>query len=144
MSSQLTPLQRFFAKVDITAGCWNWTASTRRGGYGQFFIGKGEDGSKIIATAHRFCYEAFIGEIPDGLEPDHLCRNPACVRPDHLEMVTHRENCIRGTGIASRAKNTHCIHGHEFNAANTYIRKGNGRRSCRRCHAERMAKRARV
>ena len=143
MQPHSTPLQRFFAKVDITDGCWNWTAGTRRGGYGQFFIRKRADRSHVVATAHRFCYEALLGEIPDGLEPDHLCRNPACVRPDHLELVTHRENSIRGTSFASRANNTHCIHGHEFDEKNTLIRK-NGTRACRRCHADREAKRARV
>jgi hypothetical protein len=43
-------------------------------------------------------YEQHFGSIPENLELDHLCRNPACVRPDHLEPVTHLENLRRGAG----------------------------------------------
>lgn len=46
--------------------------------------------------AHRVYYERFVGPVPDGLEPDHLCRVRPCIRPDHLELVTHLENCRRG------------------------------------------------
>jgi hypothetical protein len=53
--------------------------------------------------AHRVVYRQFMGEIPAGLELDHLCRQPACVRPDHLEAVTHAENIRRGYA-AKRAR----------------------------------------
>lgn len=42
-----------------------------------------------------------------GLEFDHLCRNKLCVRPDHLEAVTHTENVRRGnspSAIAARKR----------------------------------------
>jgi len=53
--------------------------------------------------AHRFIYEKFKGPIPEGLTLDHSCRNPICVNPDHMEPVTHAENCRRG----ERAKLNH-------------------------------------
>jgi hypothetical protein len=69
-----------------------------------------------------------VGPIPEGLTIDHLCKNPGCVRPDHLEAVTMRENIRRG----SWASRTHCINGHEYTEENTY-RMPSGYRDCRRC-----------
>jgi hypothetical protein len=77
----------FWAKVDKTETCWLWTGAMLNG-YGKFWAGK-------TVFAHRWSYERFIGPIPKGLHLDHLCRVPACVRPDHLEAVTNRENVLR-------------------------------------------------
>jgi len=74
-----------------------------------------------------------VGPIPAGLQLDHLCRNRACVRPDHLEPVRSRENTLRGFGpSAINARKTVCAHGHPFDEANTG-RSPNGRRFCREC-----------
>jgi len=70
--------------------CWLWTDVPNDMGYGVFGVGQ-----KVV-RAYRWSYERFVGPIPDGLMPDHLCHNPPCVRPDHLEPVTNRENCLRG------------------------------------------------
>ena len=91
---------RFWAKVNQNGPvpahrpdlgpCWQWTAALDREGYGRFHW-LGQNG-----LAHRIAYEMLIGPMPAGLEPDHLCRNRACVNPLHIEPVTHRENTLRG------------------------------------------------
>ena len=127
--------ERFFLKVRMTHTCWVWTgATTRRRGYGRIRVGGGE---KMLA--HRLAYEWFVGPIPEGLVLDHLCRNPRCCNPQHLEAVDHRENCLRGTSPwAQNARKTHCANGHEFTPENTRISRG--ARDCRACKRERAAR----
>jgi hypothetical protein len=100
--------------------CWEWPLARKSDGYPIV----GWDGR--TRHAHRVAYEFLVGPIPDGLTLDHLCRNRGCVNPDHLEPVTHQENC-------RRARKDYCAHGHELTPENTYIRPSNGRRACREC-----------
>ena len=65
-------------------------AAVNADGYGTFWDGERK------RLAHVVAYELFVGPVPDGRELDHLCRVPACVRPTHLEPVTHAENLRRG------------------------------------------------
>lgn len=119
---------RFLDKVtDGPGGCWQWTAHIKPNGYGQFKV------NGRPQYAHRVAYEALRGPIGHGLVIDHLCRNRACVNPDHLEPVTHRTNILRGVGVAAvRSRMTHCARGHAFDAANTYLARNNTRH-CRVC-----------
>ena len=133
---------RFWAKV--TRGgvdeCWLWTGAINHGGYGRF---RGRDGRAVLA--HRFAYEAVIGQIPDGLHIDHLCRVRACVNPSHLEAVTQTVNNKRVPPQASpfvarrNAARTHCAQGHPYDESNTG-RRASGHRYCRACARERMAR----
>ena len=116
---------RFWSKVACRGGCWEWTASLRRG-YGRFSIGY------RTFPAHRVAYEMLVGPIPDGLTLDHLCRNKACVNPDHLEPVTGVENTQRGPSGEFNLAKTHCPQGHPYDAENTYYQPNGGRR-CRVC-----------
>lgn len=125
---------RLLGKVDLSdpLGCWEWQASTSNGGYGQFKL------NGTMARAHRVSYELFVGQIPDGMVLDHLCRNRRCVNPAHLEAVTQDENMARG----ARATATHCSYGHEFTPENTRHRdRKNGERVCRTCVKRRKAER---
>lgn len=71
-------------------GCWEWQLALDKDGYGT----KWTDCKKYYA--HRYIYEQYKGSIPAEMELDHLCRNPCCVNPDHLEIVTSVENTRRG------------------------------------------------
>ena len=128
-----TAEQRFWTKVDKTGPCWEWTGYRRPDGYGQVRV----DG--VLLAAHRYSWSLRYGPVPDGLTLDHLCRNPACVRPSHLEPVTRGENVRRGiVGLLNRARITstsECQRGHPFDAENTYV-KPNGVRACRTCKRE--------
>jgi hypothetical protein len=128
------PLEtRFAAKYEKNpeTGCWDWTASRFTNGYGCFRLAGETRG------AHRVAYEIYVGEIPEGLTIDHLCRNVLCVNPAHLEAVTMRENTLRGFNPgALNARKTECIRGHAFDNANTIVRltpRGTLRRECRIC-----------
>lgn len=121
-----TTEQRFWAKVVKSDGCWSWKAQHTAAGYGAFWIGK------RIKYAHRMTYEYVVGPIPEGLELDHLCRNPGCCNPSHLEPVTHGENMRRAVRNKYQRKNS-CKYGHDWSEPrNVYTRK-NGYRWCAEC-----------
>ena len=132
-----TTTERFWSKVDRSGDCWLWTACISIYGYGDFWQKRG------TKKAHRVAYEFRHGPVPAGLQIDHLCRNRACVNPDHMEVVTNRVNGLRGISQAAfNAKKTHCMRGHEFNDINTY-RDREGNRGCRPCRTARNAARTR-
>jgi hypothetical protein len=131
----VTPGFRFWTKVDKTAGCWLWTGSLNHGGYGHTSrIG----GSTL---AHRVAWYLTHGPVPDGLTLDHLCRNPRCVNPAHLEPVPLAINRAR---VIPAVKDpiSHCKAGHPFDEANTrtYLRNGRARRACRECNRVAVAR----
>ena len=120
--------ERFWAKVDKTETCWLWTAAKNGIGYGLFGY------RTKLRLAHRVAFEWENGLVPRGLELDHLCRTRNCVRPSHLEAVTHTENMRRGN---KRQRNLirACRHGHEFTESNSGINSV-GYRFCRKCRLE--------
>lgn len=81
---------RFWTDVETSEGCWIWLGAPTAGGYGSFHL----EGRQYYA--HRVSYVLNVGDIPDGLHLDHLCRNKRCVNPAHLEPVTFQENIRRG------------------------------------------------
>ncbi len=152
----------FWAKVDREGPkpelhprlgrCWIWMAGKNKRGYGRYSVWR----DRKAYLAHRFAYERSIGPVPKGLELDHLCMNPACVRPSHLEAVTHRENNRRAEAVTHQAQRrakakiaagilppawalqrskTHCPQGHPYDEANTTHRRG--RRHCKACQRAR-------
>ena len=121
------PVARILAKVEITGDdCWLYPMN----GYATVY----HDGQTRLA--HRVMYEAQIGEIPDGLTLDHLCRNRNCVNPKHLEPVSLGENVLRGTGpTAVNAKKMKCSKGHRLEGSNLRIDK-RGKRVCVKCQRQ--------
>lgn len=107
--------------------CWIWQRALSSGGYGRMHLG-----SRTL-QAHRVFYERVHGPIPDGLQLDHLCRNRACINPEHLEPVTPSENGKRGLRGQLRTPPTHCKAGHPYTPANTRVTP-KGALKCRACH----------
>lgn len=85
------PVERFmrFVSPEPNTGCWLWFGATVNG-YGQFSLATSE-----TALAHRWSYETFVGPVPGWHTLDHVCSQPACVNPEHLEPVSRAENSRR-------------------------------------------------
>lgn len=122
--------------AEMSSGCREWRGRVINSGYGRLTWKR--DGLPIERGAHRIAYILAVGEIPDGMQIDHLCRNRICVNPEHLEVVTARENIMRAPHslAAQNHKKTHCPQGHPYSAENTTIYLRDGRfpgRLCKTC-----------
>lgn len=131
---EASDIERFWSHVRSEGDCLVWTGC-KSSGYGRFGLGRRS------IRAHRFAF-ALVSEIPPGLELDHLCRNRACVNPEHLEPVRHRENFMRSPITMNRvhAGKTHCPQGHQYEGENLHILP-NGWRQCRTCNRANTARR---
>jgi len=131
--------QRVFSKIDASGDCWEWTGTLDGAGYG--VLGRGPRGAGNVG-AHRAVFELLVGEIPPGMQYDHLCRNHRCVNPDHGEIVTPAENKRRGYSVARlHAERTHCLYGHPLDGM-TGGRGGTSRhRYCKTCARQKVSAR---
>lgn len=117
--------EKFLKKVNKTDTCWLWLGHINSYGYGR-------DNSRGYPSgyAHRAMFYWANGYLPTGRHKvvGHLCDVRRCVNPEHLAEQTQQENIKQYTDRV-----THCPKGHEYNKANTHIRK-NGARKCRVCN----------
>ena len=107
-------------------GCWQWNGAQNGNGYGRFRL----HGQMFVA--HRVFYEQHYSvKIPPSMVIDHLCRNPGCVNPLHMEVVT--------TGVNTRRAHlrAECQRGHALSGDNLRIQP-DGKRKCRACEVLRM------
>lgn len=124
-------------KID-SEGCWLYTGCVGDNGYGR---ARG-------TSAHRYAYEKRFGPVADGMHVDHLCHEPSkckggtsckhrrCINPEHLAVVTPRENVLRSNSfVAHNAAATHCPEGHPYEGDNLIVRPN--QRTCRICQHRR-------
>lgn len=112
----------FWSRVTKTHNCWNWIGTKNNRGYGLFR-------HKLV---HRLSYEKFVGSIPPKMVVDHICRNKLCVNPNHLRVLTIKENAFRDIPLKSVCKN-----GHKMVDKNIYHEKrtrGNSSWTVRKCY----------
>jgi hypothetical protein len=136
-------------RVDGFTPCWEWSGARDDRDYGTA-SGGGKDGSHN--KAYRTSYMAFVGTIPPRLHTDHLCYNHCCVNPDHLEVVTPRENILRSVAhhkaLGTGNWNVYSMCGkglHEMTDDNIYnvFTGGRNHRHCRTCLLARQRQTAR-
>ena len=129
-------VDRFWAKVDTSGDCWEWTGSKHGQGYGLII-----SPSRRVIRAHRFSAMLHFGMFDRRVWVMHTCDNPSCVRPEHLRLGDAKQNAqdMTAKGRHRTASITHCPHGHEYTKANTRMSKG--RRHCRVCDKARFATR---
>lgn len=132
------PLKRFFDQCipEPNSGCWIWTGNIAvKSGYSRLML-KG----RRLVYGHRFSYETFVGPIPKDLVVDHICRTRCCVNPEHLRVVTNKDNILCGIGFAGlNAQKRTCPKGHEYSGDNIGYcihRDGSVSRRCRTCRSE--------
>lgn len=118
-------------EINPDTKCWDWKGPINNNGYGVTYI-LGQ-----VVYSHRLMYREFVGPIPAGMELDHLCKNPACCNPAHLEAVTHHENVKRSDTFAMGSPNRDkpfCSRGHPYSGEN--LRVIGKKRYCKECVRE--------
>lgn len=134
-----TPLKRFMRHVEPDGDCWIWQGATD--GDGRYGAMQDAEGKRVL-RAHRWALLHLADiDVPEGMVVDHLCRRTLCVNPDHLEIVTQRDNILRGGwGGGANARKSHCKRGHRLEGANVAPWSKPGTRQCWPC--DRLRKRA--
>lgn len=115
---------KIWTKVSKTKGCWEWSGRKTSKGYGRYAVYPNK-----AEYAHRLVWVLCGNTIPKGLVLDHICKNRGCVNPNHLDLVTIRQNTLENSDSApsKNIKKTHCKHGHKL------VLKYESGRKCKEC-----------
>jgi len=116
---------RFASKSKKARDCLIWQGPLDKDGYGTFYL------RRMNRRAHRVAWFSIHGDLPDDHVINHVCRNPSCVNPQHLQAITRSENVMRDSGAITyiNSQKTHCPAGHP------YDRIYSGQRYCSICEA---------
>ena len=113
----------------VDGPCWLFSSWHNSAGYPYINVdGRGQ-------PAHRVVFTLATGQKLDGLDLDHVCRNVACVRPDHHDVVTHSENMRRLSQAQTKCRKA----GHDWTDPRNVRTRKNGRRYCAECDRQRCA-----
>ena len=129
------PEVRFWRFVAECGACWVWVGGASPDGRGWF-----RSSPETRTRPYRWAFEHFTRPLVDGETIDHLCANPTCVRPDHLEAVSMAENSRRAAARQVQRRGGYCKNGHNLAVVGTYATgHGDGRR-CRACQRASQAR----
>lgn len=121
--------------VKCRSNCIDWTGATVDG-YARFKI-YGTGNRYRVFRGHIFSYTVKRSAIPLGHELSHMCQRRICVNDRHLQPLRRRAHFAYDNHPShQKSQQTHCLHGHEFNEANTRFNP-NGTRICKPCKAAR-------
>jgi hypothetical protein len=111
-------IDRFLSHLENDGDCIIWTAGKNNSGYGWIM------GRRKPIGVHVFSYELHSGkEVISNYEPHHKCHNKLCVKFEHLELLTTKNNL--------RANHEICKNGHQIIDDNILYEKG--KRRCKKC-----------
>lgn len=126
----MTTLAALLINTTPAASCLDWNGWTNDDGYA-YVRHDGRD-----QPAHRVVYELAVGPIPPGHEIDHTCRRRCCIRPAHLEAVTHAENQRRMSAAQTSCRRA----AHDWTDPRNVRVRRDGRRYCAECDRQRPAR----
>ena len=124
--------ERFRSKyIELPNGCHQWQGPLDKDGYGTFYL------RRKNRRAHRVAWFGMRGAIPPGMVVNHICRHRWCVNPQHMQLLTPRENGLQDSNSipAINARKTHCKHGHEFDKVQ-HLKSGKSYRVCSICERD--------
>ena len=129
-------IERLLSSFMMNKDCWECAIIDEGTGYGRLHARQPKNKQ---VYAHREMYKLFTGDIPKRMQVDHHCRNRRCINPEHLELVTPKENLMRSdiTHASINKAKTKCINGHKFTKNNISRRRDRpNSRGCKTCLKE--------
>ena len=98
-----SPEEAIRTYVQQVGDCIEWTGYRDPNGYGHIMAMRPETDKKTSWLTHRYAWTLANGPIPDGIELDHECHNPACLNLDHLRLATRKQNAENRSGAQANS-----------------------------------------